>query len=313
MADAAARLIALDWGTSSLRAYRLGAGGAVLESRQRPWGILHLPEPAPAGFEAALRGIAGDWIDAAPGAPLLACGMVGSAQGWAKVPYVDTPADAVDLSARLQRIQRPDAAPLQVVPGVRCPGERPDVMRGEETQVVGALASMPALAAGSQLLLPGTHSKWVEACDGRITGFRTCMTGELYAVLKEHSILGRPAREAATAAADDEGAFDGGVQAARGREPLATQLFAVRTLVLEGRLAAAHSLDYLSGLLIGDELRAMSGAIQRDAPLALVGEPALCARYRCALAAFGRADVPVVDGAAPAGLWALARSAGLGR
>jgi len=301
-----ARLIALDWGTSSLRAYRLGAAGALLQARQRPWGILHLPE---GGFPAALQGIAGDWIAAAPTLPLLASGMVGSAQGWAPVPYVDTPSDAATLAAGLHPIDSGLGGHLYVVPGVRHRGERPDVMRGEETQIVGALAALPALAARSRLLLPGTHSKWVEVQTGRITAFRTYMSGELYAVLKEHSILGRPARE--TVAASDDTAFDRGVTAAQGAEPLAALLFSARTLVLDGRLPAAHSLDYLSGLLIGDELRCALREHNHGVPMALIGEPALGARYRRALAVFGQLEVAGIDQAAPAGLWALAVAAGL--
>ena len=303
-----ARLIALDWGTSSLRAYRLGTDGSVLQTRQQPWGILHLPE---GGFPAALQRIAGDWMAAAPGVPLLAAGMVGSAQGWAPAPYVDTPADAAALAAGLRPIDTGLGRRLHLVPGVRLPGERPDVMRGEETQIVGALATLPALAARSRLLLPGTHSKWVEVEAGRITALRTYMTGELYAVLKEHSILGRPAREAGALA--DDSSFDRGVAAVRGAQPLAALLFSTRTLVLDGRLPAAPSLDYLSGLLIGDELRCALRDGDDAVPLALIGEAALGARYRRALAAFGRSDVAGIEQAAPAGLWALAEVAGLVR
>lgn len=302
----AARLIALDWGTSSLRAYRLGADGAVRDTRQRPWGILHLPD---GGFATALSGIAGDWIDAAPALPLLACGMVGSAQGWVPVPYVDAPVDAAALASGLRAVDIGAGRGLHIVPGVRRPGERPDVMRGEETQIVGALAAVPPLAARSRLLLPGTHSKWVEVEAGRITAFRTYMTGELYAVLQAHSILGRPACDAGAVA--DDAAFDRGVAAAQGTEPLAALLFSARTLVLDGRLPAAHSLDYLSGLLIGDELRSALRDADDGVPMALIGEPALGARYRRALAAFGRSEMADIDQAAPAGLWTLAVAAGL--
>jgi 2-dehydro-3-deoxygalactonokinase len=299
-------LIALDWGTSSLRAYRLGAGGALLDARQQPWGILHLPE---GGFAAALQGIAGDWIAAAPTTSLLASGMVGSAQGWAMVPYVDAPANAAALAAGLSAIDTGLGCPLHVAPGVRHPGERPDVMRGEETQIVGALAAVPALAARSRLLLPGTHSKWAEVQAGHIMTFRTYLTGELYAVLKAHSILGRPSQEAG--AAPDDAAFDRGVAAAQGDEPLAALLFSARTLVLDGRLPAAHSLDYLSGLLIGDELRAALRDGDDAVPLALIGEAGLSARYRRALAAYSRREPTAIDQAAPAGLWALAVAGGL--
>lgn len=304
----AARLIALDWGTSSLRAYALGAGGCVLESRHRPWGILHLPE---GGFPAALQGIAGDWLAAVPGLPVIAAGMVGSAQGWREAPYATVPADAQALAAQLLRFEALPGVPLQVVPGVRVGGARPDVMRGEETQIVGLLASQPALSTTARLVLPGTHSKWVQLDDGRIADFHTYLTGELFAVLREHSILGRPAREAGGGSPSDV-AFDAGVAAVRdGAEGGATPLlFSVRTRVLAGLLPAAHSLDYLSGLLVGDELRCALPARQ-DAPLWLVGDAALVARYRRALQLFGReARVAAADAAAQ-GLWQVALRAGL--
>lgn len=303
-----ARLIAIDWGTSSLRAALVGDGGALLGERRRPWGIQHLPE---GGFAAALRGVAGDWIDAAPDLPLLACGMVGSAQGWAEAPYVPVPADADAIACSLCRVDALPGVALHVVPGVCIDGARPDVMRGEETQAVGALVLHPALAARSTLVLPGTHSKWVRVRAGRVEDFHTYLTGELYALLAEHSIVGRPAREAGAEASDE--AFDEGLAAAQGDEPLAGRLFSVRARVLRGALPAAHSLDYLSGLLIGDELRAALAHFDRDAPLALVGEPALAARYRRALALAGRGEVPVVEGATVAGLWRIALRAGLVR
>jgi 2-dehydro-3-deoxygalactonokinase len=305
------RLIALDWGTSSLRAYLLGAAGQVLEARHRPWGILHLPEDGERGFAAALQGIAGDWLAAAPGRPVIAAGMVGSAQGWREAPYAGVPADAQALAERLLRFEALPGVPLHLVPGVRLGGARPDVMRGEETQIVGLLARQPALAAGARLVLPGTHGKWVRIDDGRIADFHTYLTGELFALLRAHSILGRPAREAGGAVASDE-AFDAGVAAVRdgGAGGATALLFSARTRVLAGLLPAAHSLDYLSGLLVGDELRcALPGS--DGVPLWLVGDAALAARYRRALALFGR-EATVADGdAAAQGLWQIARRAGL--
>ena len=299
-----ARLIALDWGTSSLRAWRLGTGGAVLAQRQQPWGIMHLPE---GGFAAALRGIAEGWLD--EDAPLVAAGMVGSAQGWREAPYVECPAGAEALAAALLAIDAGDGLTLHIVPGVR--DARPDVMRGEETQCLGALSLQQALAEHATLLLPGTHSKWLRVEGGRIVDFRTYMTGELYALLREHSILGRPARSAGETASDE--AFERGVMALRG-EPhagLSALLFGTRALVLTGQLDAAHSLEYLSGLLIGEELRCALAHHDAAAPLALVGDAALCARYRRALALHGIDHAPVIDGASVAGLWQVALRAGL--
>lgn len=299
-----ARLIALDWGTSTLRAWRLGAGAVALAQRQQPWGIMHLPE---GGFAAALLGITQGWLD--DRVPLIAAGMVGSAQGWREAPYVDCPAGADALAAGLTAIDAGGGLRLHIVPGV-CHA-RPDVMRGEEAQCLGALALQPLLVAHSTLLLPGTHSKWLHVRQGRIVDFQTYMTGELYALLREHSILGRPVFAAGEQVSNE--AFDRGVAALHG-EPqagLSPLLFGTRALVLAGRLDAAHSLDYLSGLLIGEELRCALAHHDATEPLALIGDAALCDRYRRALAAHGIEHAPVIEGATAVGLWQVALRAGL--
>jgi 2-dehydro-3-deoxygalactonokinase len=305
-----ARLLALDWGTSSLRAYLLGEGGAVIDSRQQPWGILHLPE---GGFAAALKGVAGDWLDAMPGLPAIASGMVGSAQGWREAAYASCPADGRSLAAQLLAFEAWSGVRLHVVPGVRSGGEPPDVMRGEETQVIGVLSRQPVLAAKALLVMPGTHCKWVQVADGCISEFNTYMTGELFALLAQHSILGRPAREAGSAAPSDA-AFERGVSAVRAHGAGATPLlFSARTLVLTGQLAAADSLEYLSGLLVGEEIRCALRAWPDagGAPHILVGDAKLCQRYRRALAVFGAPSQAAADGAAPAGLWQIATLARL--
>jgi 2-dehydro-3-deoxygalactonokinase len=305
-----ARLLALDWGTTSLRAYLLGEGGAVIEARQQPWGILHLPE---GGFEAALKGVAGDWLDALPGLPVIASGMVGSAQGWREAAYATCPVDGRRLAAQLSAFEAWPGVRLHIVPGVRTGGERPDLMRGEEAQLIGVLARQPALAAKASLVMPGTHCKWVQVADGGITGFNTYMTGELFALLAQHSILGRPAREAGGALASDS-AFERGVSALRTNGAGATPLlFSTRTLVLTGQLAAADSLEYLSGLLVGEEIRCALRAWPDagGAPHILVGDATLCERYRRALALFGVPSQAAADDAAPAGLWQIATQAGL--
>jgi 2-dehydro-3-deoxygalactonokinase len=308
---AQARLLALDWGTSTLRASLLGEAAERLDQRQQPWGIQHLPE---GGFAAALRGVAGDWLDAVPGLPVIAAGMVGSAQGWREAPYVPCPADAAALAAALLSFEAWPGVTLHVVPGVRLAGERPDVMRGEETQIVGVLAQQPALAAQASLVLPGTHCKWVQVEAGHIMDFHTHMTGELYALLALHSILGRPAREAGGGRVSDD-AFARGVSAARAQRTPGGMalLFSARTLVLGGQLAAADSLEYLSGLLVGEELRCALAASPDAEPgqRVLVGEAALCARYQRALALFGVPSRAAPDAAAIAGLWQIASRAGL--
>jgi 2-dehydro-3-deoxygalactonokinase len=308
-----ARLIALDWGTSVLRAYLLGDDGTILEERSRPWGIMHLPD---GGFVGALEGIALDWRTAAPELSIIACGMVGSAQGLREAPYIACPAGRDALASALLAVDVSPSLRLHIVPGVRRDGDPPDVMRGEETQVVGLLAQSPQLAAEALLVMPGTHAKWVQVKDGRIVDFQTYMTGELYALLKEHSILGRPARSAvATSQTAAKHAFERGVSAVHQRSGTgATELlFSARTLVLGGQLKAEDSLDYLSGLLVGEEMRSVGeGRFSASAgPVALIGDAALCDRYLCAMSVFEIAAGPILQGTAPKGLWQLARQAGL--
>ncbi len=302
-------LIGLDWGTSSLRAYLLGPDASLLDSRTQPWGVQHTPDR---DFARAYRLLLEDWLAQWPGLPAIASGMIGSRQGWREVPYVDCPADAHALAAGLIRLDT-GAGALHLIPGVRQVGGRPNVLRGEETQVVGALALEPRLTEQALLLLPGTHSKWVQVRDGKLQTFTTFMTGELFAVLRDHSILGRPALEAGAIA--DAQVYQRGVQAARDSGPrgIADQLFSVRSLVLSGELPATNSLDYLSGLLIGEELRsALSGLAASSVPTpVLLGDAALCARYRHAFSLFGIESVRSIDNPGIAGLWRIAQAAGL--
>ncbi|MES1255045.1 MAG: 2-dehydro-3-deoxygalactonokinase [Acidobacteriota bacterium] len=315
MVDPAAPvLIGLDWGTSSLRAYLIADNGTELDVRARPWGIMHV---AQSGFAAAFREVTADWRARWPRIPAIAAGMIGSRHGWREVPYVECPAGVPDLAAGLVAIDA-DGGPLHLVPGVVVRGPLPNVLRGEETQVVGALDVQPGLANQGLLVLPGTHSKWVTVGAHRIVDFSTYMTGELFAVLRDHSILGRPAaedgpEEDGTAAGAD--AFRRGVACAResGAEGVSGRFFTTRSLVLVGDLAARHSLEYLSGLLIGEEVRsALAGRHSAPCPpLVLVGDSSLCARYRDALTSFGVDEVRVCEHAASRGLWRIAAAAGL--
>jgi 2-dehydro-3-deoxygalactonokinase len=292
-------LIALDWGTSSLRAMWMDADGTVVETRRKPWGIRQLPD---GGFTAALAAVTDGW----PSLPRIASGMVGSRGGWREVAYLDLPAGGEQLAGALDQSQE-----LAIVPGLRN-ARGPDVMRGEETQLVGLMATDQA-AADATVLLPGTHSKWVSLQQGRIIDFCTLMTGELYALLRQHSILA--AGIAADAATVDDGAFREGVRHARdsGAAGAFSRLFATRARMLGGELSAGSVPDYLSGLLIGEEFRSMQADRRRrtDRPLWLIGDAALCARYRTAAAEFSIALAPDVDDTAAAGLWWLARAAGL--
>jgi 2-dehydro-3-deoxygalactonokinase len=296
-----ARLVALDWGSTSLRAYLLGEGGRILDRRAEPWGILQLLE---GDFRGAFDRITRDWSSASAPLPAIAAGMVGSTQGWVEASYVDLPAGAEQLARRLTPV--PDM-PLRIVPGLAQRSASPDVMRGEETQIVGALAAEPRLA-DSVVVLPGTHSKWVRLAGGRIREFTTYMTGELFSVLRTHSILGRLAPPGAGDGGIEDGAFARGVSAAqRPGVSLGSLLFSARASVLVGDLPAESSLGYLSGLLIGDELRAGLG--QEGRPMALIGDPVLCARYVAAFEHLGVGEVRILADTAPAGLWTIAQHA----
>jgi 2-dehydro-3-deoxygalactonokinase len=298
-------LIALDWGTTSLRAYLLGPDGAVLDSRSAPQGIMQVPG---GDFAAVFEAVTGEWRRRWPNLRSIAAGMIGSAQGWVEAPYLPCPAGPEELAGGLVPV--PGGA-LLVVPGVAQYGGAPNVMRGEETQIAGALALDPALRGGSLLVMPGTHSKWVSIEQGRIARFDTYMTGELFAVLRGHSILGRFARDLPRAVEDAaaDAAFLRGVRAVREGGHVAPLLFSARALVLTDGLRPELSLDYLSGLLIGEEL--LCGLRDRPEGVVLIGDPALCRRYREALALLGASKVREIENAAIAGLWRIAVQAGL--
>ena len=289
-------MIAIDWGTSSLRGALLADDGAVLEERSFARGILTVPAGEfPAVFDAHF----GDWTQA-PDALCLISGMAGSQQGWIEAPYCACPASLADVAAQLAWVQ---PGRIAIVPGLSCEhAGAPDVMRGEETQVFGAMRLL-GIDRGT-LVLPGTHSKWVQVEAGRIRGFATLMTGEFYALLREHSILSR------SLPADDgelHGAgFDAGVAHALRSPGLLESAFSVRTLALFERMAPAAMPSYLSGLVIGAELRAQTFDAAGQ-PVVVIGSPALTARYRLA---FDSQQMPCHAFGSEAtwrGLWTIAR------
>jgi 2-dehydro-3-deoxygalactonokinase len=297
-----AALVALDWGSTSLRAYVLDEAGATLAERSSPHGVFRLPA---GGFAAAFDDLLSAWQPLPGGLPILACGMVGSAQGWAQAPYVDCPATAADVSRAIVKVGASAGRTLHIVPGVAQRIGTPDVMRGEETQVIGAIADAPA---GEALVtLPGTHSKWVTVEGGRIVAFDTWMTGELFDLLGRHSSIGKVGAGDASTMEVRELAFDRGVCDALAGAPVARLLFTARSRVLLGDLAAGQALDYLSGLLIGDELRAAPAVPNH----LIVGAADLCARYQRACDLAGRPRPARVAHATTRGLFLLAASAGL--
>lgn len=232
MTAAAPALIGVDWGTTALRAWRIAADGRVLAARQRERGILKL---SGGDFRAAFEDCLGDWH--AEGGNVLMSGMIGSRQGWVETPYAECPADIAALAGALTAV--PGLARVWIVPGLSLrDGARRDVMRGEETQIAGAVGE-----GSATVVLPGTHSKWARVEGGRIMRFTTYMTGELFELLTRHSILGR----LMTGAAEDKDGFRQGVEAARdGASGLSGALFSVRSLGLFGDIGPEALSDYLS-------------------------------------------------------------------
>ena len=296
-------LLAVDWGTSALRGALLAADGTVLAEHAAPRGLLSVP---PGAWAAAFEAEFGAWRAAHPGLPCLMAGMVGSRQGWVEAPYCACPAGLADLAAQLCWLPADDtrAGRIAIVPGLCTEAAGiPDVMRGEETQVFGALRLLGLLDAEQvTLVLPGSHSKWVTVQRGRITGFATHMTGEIYALLRQQSILAR------LLPTDDSGwdaeAFDAGLAGAAQPGGLLHHLFSVRTLGLFDLATGPALASRLSGLLIGEELRTQ--APPPGQPIVLVGGPALTQRYRHALSRRGHTVQAVGAEAGWAGLLALA-------
>ena len=277
-----------DWGSSRLRAF-LALGGAIAERREGP-GIGQLGQDSPA---EALARVLAPWRAQRRLERIVLCGMAGSRHGLAEVPYVRAPATVAQWLAGAAAMRCSEDS-LILVPGIQAQNFRDvaDVMRGEETQIFGALALEPSLASGRQMMvLPGTHSKWVEVRDGRIARLQTYFTGELFELLSTRSSL---LRAGGTGEADEE-AFEVGLRNAA-RFDLAANLFETRSAqLIEGR-SAGWARSLLSGLLIGAEVHSMLARGEGQfGPLTLIGDPALTGRYLRALCSYG-AEARQLDG-----------------
>jgi 2-dehydro-3-deoxygalactonokinase len=274
--------LAVDWGTTNLRAWVVSEGGAAGPPLELPRGVAKLGpgEPAVCLHDVVRPALKAEHL------PAVICGMAGSTLGWVEVPYSDCPADAASLAAGLHWIEDQDP-PVAIVPGLRGPGVDggPDVMRGEETQVIGWLVQDPARSRGRHILChPGTHAKWVLVEDGRVVRFVTAMTGELFSVLTRHSVL------RCEDGPEDATAFAQGLIAAGDGSALAARLFTARARVVGGGdLKPEGVRSFLSGLLIGAEA-ASTPALLNAGPtssIALIGDAKLCAAYGAAMAHLG--------------------------
>ncbi|MEO1017155.1 MAG: 2-dehydro-3-deoxygalactonokinase [Pseudomonadota bacterium] len=302
------RLIGLDWGTSSLRAYLMSDAGQILDRREVPAGILTVENQA---FEPVFLAQVQDWRGGQANCAIVASGMITSRQGWIETPYQPCPAGREELAAATHEHQLDDGTSIHFITGVAVNHDAagiPDVMRGEETQIVGAFdADQTAVA-----VMPGSHSKWVQITQGKVANFTTFMTGEVYAALIRQTILGR----VVTKERDDPDAFRQGLSlgldegAARGG--ILGRLFSARTLVLFDRLDGDAVPSYVSGLVLGTEIREAQRAFDwgRE-PVHVIGGDALARRYQEALGKAGIAIVRTEPDRAAFGHFAIARAKGL--
>lgn len=259
--------IAVDWGTTNRRAYRLDGNGECVSSYEDGRGILSVE---PHQFPAATSEVR----DRLGNLPLLLCGMVGSNRGWVEAPYVACPAGPRELAARIRWVE-PNS--IAIVPGLSVVDQgRADVMRGEEIQLVGALAS-GMISKNCFVGHPGTHNKWVIVEDGRITNFRTVMTGELFAMLRERGMLA----EALAGEARLGDAFGDGVRQGLDGSVLTAELFSVRAAVLLGSMSRETAPSFVSGLLIGTDIR-VGVELAGEAEMIIMGDPELTRLYAAA-------------------------------
>ena len=289
------KLVAVDWGTSSLRGALINSEGIVLEKRAFPQGILQV---AHGQFQHVFEQRFGDWMGA--GTLCLISGMAGSRQGWREAPYCPCPSGFEDIAQHLQWIEKDR---MGIVPGLSTwNDDTPDVMRGEEIQIFGALAAQQIQTA--QFVLPGTHSKWAQVIDGKISAFKTFMTGEFYALLSQHSILAKTCLPDAPLKKE---VFIEGVMQSQKPGGLLHHAFSARSLALFEKLNPAQSSSYISGLLIGEEIKSAKADLKdQETPLFILGNSQLTQRYGFAMEALGMKANALADEVTWSGLWALA-------
>jgi 2-dehydro-3-deoxygalactonokinase len=300
-------LIAIDWGSSSFRAYLMSSDAGILDEVASGDGIGTV---AAGAYPATLKRLIGQWLEAHPSAPLIASGMVGSRNGWREAAYVKCPAGPSDVAARLTSVEA-DGRRVHLAAGLSYIDEagQPDVMRGEETEIFGA-----ADAGARQIVLPGSHSKWAKVDGDSVVAFKTFITGELFAALRDHTVAGAFAR-AAPAKGPGE-AFALGVRrgaaagACEGKSGLLGLMFGGRSLPLMGVLPDDDAGEYLSGLLIGAEIGEARRLFPGEAPH-VAGAQALVERYLAAFQALGVSARAAPPRAAARGLFRIARDGGL--
>jgi 2-dehydro-3-deoxygalactonokinase len=291
--------IALDWGTSSFRAYLLNSDGTIQETIAAPHGILAVKDAA---FDETLEAQIGHWNKALP---VMASGMITSRQGWVELPYVACPANLKSIAAAVHPHTSRQGRKLFFVPGISTRNAQgiPDVIRGEETQVLGA-----GEGGTEHFVTPGTHSKWIDVSNGEIRSFSTYMTGEVFALLKNHSILGK----LMTGETNNSAAFEQGVCAGL-KDPAGFLhcIFSTRTLALFKEMPTDHLSSYLSGQVIGTEIAHAIAKNLAGAVYQILATPALGELYMKAMTIAGLNVIYGEPDVAVKGLRRIAMTAGL--
>lgn len=297
---AAITLIGLDWGSTHVRAYAFDAQGEIVDRAQSSAGALSLKNPQQ--FDDALTALVGRWAQQNPTAPLIACGMVGAKSGWREAGYValgEGASQVAALAAKLVYVDTSNGRALAIIPGIK--SDEPDVMRGEETQLIGS-----GVTEGI-CVLPGTHCKWVQMKDGRVDSFATFYTGEMNALIREHSSVGALLNSAPDAT--DVAAFEMGLHYARaGAASWLHDLFVLRASVVTGKQSEAFVSTALAGWLLGCEISAALGMYPETRHVTLIASSALVPWYEQATRAFGVAcDALNAEQATARGLWRIAQ------
>ncbi|MEO7254987.1 MAG: 2-dehydro-3-deoxygalactonokinase [Casimicrobium sp.] len=301
-------LIGLDWGSTNLRAYAFDAVGNIVDRTQSDAGALKLKGDL--AFDAALVALIGGWARSYPAATLIACGMLGARTGWREAPYVDCGIDAASAQEKAGLAQRLALGvasvatslgrPLTIVPGMN--SSEPDVMRGEETQIVGSDV------ANGIVICPGTHSKWIHVASHQIESFATFFTGEMHALIRDNSSVGKALNTAPTL--DDGQSFHLGLSYARsGAASWLHDLFVMRAAVVTGTKTPEQISTVLSGWLLGCEFAAALSMYPETQEIALLASDALVPWYERAGEAFG-VKVNALDSAVATarGLWRIAQN-----
>ena len=318
-------LIAVDWGLSSLQAWLLHDQGDVIDSLRSEEGTAAVARAAvddsgparAARFESAFLAACGRWLDVQPTLPVIASGMVGSETiGWVPSEALDLPAELEDLALSMAVVPA-GTTTVHIVPGLRSGGEFPDVIRGEEAQILGLLLEDEPSDSLRVIVLPGAHTKWVAMVGTRVIGFSTAMTGEIWEAIFTRSLLSAQARASEPHVPNTPlpEAFTRGLSAITGplaRRGLSSALATARALVVTGNLEPTALGEYVSGLLIGDEVRHLADTLPpTHQPVHVCAPEHLGQRYVAALSRHGLAAVSGLPTVGISGLWHIASQAGL--